>query len=311
MSKVLVLESSPEQRAGIVDALCEVPCVDVRAETGDLSSALRLLASESADVIVAGTSRIADVVALLAVARECMLEDVVVHAPAADDEATKLWLACGASHVVVGTVHELAQTVGAVAKDRASAPVPSLAKKVPVRAQAPDELGPAGPALDQASLAIRMVAKANEVRAAGEVVDLAEMLRAAFSVFRRVIPDEVEVIIESASDTPLVRCIPRDMERLALRVVLAACETMPWGGKVWLIVEPQGEAHVRLEVIDTGSGLRAPTNVGVRVAASRREPGERARLREIESLVTQQRGSLHIGRAGDGRHRLEIVFPAA
>jgi len=108
-----------------------------------------------------------------------------------------------------------------------------------------------------------------------------------------------------------VRCYPRDIERLALRVVLAACETMPWGGKVWLIVEPQGNAHVRLEVIDTGSGVRAPTNDGVKIASSRREPSERARLKEIETLVAQQRGSLHIGRGDDGRHRLEIVFPAA
>jgi signal transduction histidine kinase len=311
MSKVLVLESSPEQRAGIVDALCELPCVDVRAETGDLASALRSMVAETADVIVAGTSRRADVAALLAVARECKLEDVVIHAPAADEEATQRWLACGASHVVVGSMDELAQTVGAVAKERASAPSSAARKKVPVRTAA-DELGPAGKTLDQASLAIRMVAKAKDVLIpTGEVVDLAETLRSAFDVYRRVIPDEVDVIIESASGTPLVRCNPRDIERLALRVVLAACEAMPWGGKVWLILEPQGAAHVRLEVIDTGSGVRAPTNDGVKIAASRRVPGERARLKEIETLVTQQRGSLHLGRADDGRNRLEIVFPAA
>ena len=70
---------------------------------------------------------------------------------------------------------------------------------------------------------------------------------------------------------------------------------MPWGGQVWLILEPQGAAHVRLEVIDTGSGVRAPTNGGVKIAASRRVPGERARLKEIETLVTQQRGSLPSG----------------
>lgn len=306
MSKVLVLESSPEQRAGMVDALCEVPCVDVRANVGDLTSALRSLVAENADMIVAGTSHISDVVALLAIARECKLEDVVIHAPHADDEASKLWLACGASHVVLGSIDELAQTVGAVAKQRAEAPL-AIPRKVKVRA---DEHGAAGPALDHAAVALRMTARA-EVAAATEVVDLGTILRAAFAVYRRVIPEEVEVIIESASGTPLVRCIPRDMERLALRMVLAACEAMPWGGKVWLIVEPQGDTHVRLEVIDTGSGVRPPTNDGVKVAASHREPGERARLQEIEALVRQQRGSMYIGRADDGRHRFELVFPAA
>jgi len=307
MSKVLVLESSPEQRAGLVDALCEVPGVDVRANVGDLSSAVRSLIIERTDMIVAGTSRCEDVVALLAVARECKLEDVVIHAPRADEEASRLWLACGASHVVVGSIDELASTVGALAHERASVPEQSTTR-MPV---ATDAHGSAGPALDQAALAIRMVAQARNVKASTEVVDLAQLLRDAFAVYRRAIPDEFEVIIESAGGTPPVRCNPKEMERLALRMVLAACEDMPWGGKVWLIVEPDGEDHVLLEVIDTGIGVRRPTIDGAQVSASRRHPGARARFEEIETLVQQQHGSLFVARADDGRHTIEIKFPAA
>jgi hypothetical protein len=80
---------------------------------------------------------------------------------------------------------------------------------------------------------------------------------------------------------------------------------------VWLIVEPDGEDHVRLEVIDTGIGVRRPTIDGTRVTASRRHPGARARFEEIETLVQKQQGSLFVARADDGRHKIEIKFPAA
>jgi hypothetical protein len=307
MNKILVLESSAERRAAMVDALCELPGVEVRAQAADVRSALRAFVAERADVIVAGSSNVTDVVELLAVVRECRLEDVVIHAPHAEHDASKLWLACGASHVVVGPLSELARTVGEVARERAAAP-PASTTRIPVQT---DDHGPAGVQLDQAALAMRMLAKAHDAYPPTEIVDLAELLRDAFAVYRRVIPDEVDVIVEAAGDTPPVRCVPKDMERLALRVVLAACEAMPWGGKVWLIVEPEGASRVRLEVLDTGSGVRLPTNDGVRVAASRRDPGVRARLQEIEALVHRQHGSLLVDRAGDGRQRLEIMLPAA
>lgn len=306
MNKILVLESSAERRAAMVDALCELPGVEVRAQAADVRGALRAFVAERADVIVAGSSDVTDVVELLAVVRECRIEDVVIHAPHAEEAASKLWLACGASHVVVGPLSELARTVAQVARERATA-TPLATTRIPVHA---DEHGAAGAQIDQAALALRMVAKAHDYPPT-EIVDLAELLRDAFSVYRRVIPDEVDVIVESASDTPPVRCVPKDMERLALRVVLAACEAMPWGGKVWLIVEPEGESRVRLEVLDTGSGVRPPTHDGVRVATSRRDPGVRARLQEIEALVHRQHGSLLVDRGGDGRHRLEIMLPAA
>ncbi|MBA3817785.1 MAG: hypothetical protein H0X17_02755 [Deltaproteobacteria bacterium] len=316
MMKVLVVEESRERRDELVDALCERDQLDVRG--AGVRAALATIAEEPVDAVVAGRGLRGAAVKSLIAAAPTML--VIVMVEAAEDHA---WLDAGASHVVTAD-EELAATLQAIAYERTAEQLRgrdvSGADGPRERATTSDllltgiergarvrehfRLGRARAALHAGSqIAARLIAHARDDDPDLETVDLATQLTAMVPYLQHLLPEGVEVSVISEGDTPRVRCIAAEVERLVLNIVLDASERMPWGGTVWLIVERDGAEHVRLDVLDTGNGV-PPT-----APVSRNQ--RRLALDLSRPQIERHGGRLRSVRQTGGASSVQLVLPAA
>src|SRR6476469_6386582 len=95
MMNVLVVEESSERRAELVDAVCELPCVDVRAAAANALDTNVVLRSEYIEAVVLGALPAKERTVVLANAREI---STVVDALDTDADGVSRRLAQPARH---------------------------------------------------------------------------------------------------------------------------------------------------------------------------------------------------------------------
>ncbi len=259
MIKLLVVDARKERRAAIVDALCELRGIEVRASAADATSALGIIDTVRIDaVVVANDLPGSSIVTLIDCARRRGLTDIIVAIAKRPllPAITDYWRDLGARHLVdslpelVARLNELAvereramdrRQMGDVHLDVAAA----LERPRLMRTYAASPVG----ALAEAS-----VASSRTVHA----VPPQTTLEPVVSHLAAGVPPEVELIFEVGLDVPRVRCSAADVQQLAVLLVRDACEVLPLGGKVWLIVEREGPRQVRIEVLESSGRSRVP-----------------------------------------------------
>lgn len=243
MMNVLVVESRREQRARVVDALCELSGVEVRATADDVAAAVSALNGNAFDVIVtAGSLPYGTTAALIEAARSRGVRDVIVFGSDVD-QPREYWLDLGASRVVDTVPALIACTAGLV----------DARARFLDRSRRLDYLdvvaAPANHSLTPFATGAASVRNPQDVR-------VGELLHNTLVRFGSVISPEVRVVLECVTGLPSVRCVPRDLERLVFHLVLDACEAIPLGGTVWIVVEREDTRHVRIEVLNSSGTPR-------------------------------------------------------
>lgn len=294
MIKVLVVDPRRDRRTETVDALCELPGIEVTATATDGCHAIRQINAHAFDAVVTiGNLPDTSIGTLVAVAHTRDVRDVLVY----DADRVGLrayWLQLGA-RVVVDTLEDVTGRARELAGQRAGdmARVKLLARQLDAVAQlSAPSASPGGPA---AATATTMMTRSTRHAGTPQLVNPSLAVRGALIAAGAYIPREVDIVMRVVGSPPAVRCVPRDLEGVLLHVVLDACAAIPLGGTVWLFVEREGHDRVRIEVFDSGGTPRA-AGPGVDLA---------------RPLVERHGGSLRVIHHDSGATALQIVWPVA
>jgi hypothetical protein len=272
MIKLLVVAASHERRARIVDALCELPGVEVCATASDAAAALGIIDRGAIDALVA-TSDLpgCSIVILIDGASRRGLTDVVVAMPerrpppGSDD----CWRDLGARHMV-HTLPDLVARITDLGSERHHDNARRRAVAMQLELAAAAER-PTTVRSYVTSPAATVVARGDHHLGAPQELSPGAVLHDALVRFGNVVPPEIQLHLEIGIDVPRVRCVSADIERIALLLVRGACESLPLGGNVWLFVEREGARHVRIEVLESSGRPHTPgvDDEAIRVIAKR------------------------------------------
>lgn len=342
MMKILVVDGSHAMRAQVVDALSGLTGVVVQGAVAALSDAVRAVDACPLDGIVTGSELPdGDVLGLIAAARRRCISTVVVYGADDTDRRREAWLEAGASHVVDGQVGELTTTLFEVAQlhstegseryallGRIAAGVAHdinnylVAAEIALTyaergtvAEARTDLRDVRASFDGiARLARSLTTYARGSAPTPEDLELAPLVQRTLDCFRRVIPEDVRIVIDVAPQITTVRGVASELEQLVLNLALSTCDAMPWGGTQWWFVDREGSHAIRLEVANSPLGPPADDGNGSgTLGASNRQArkGGGLGLGIVRSIVESHGGTLRAGRALGGGTKIVVVLPAA
>lgn len=292
MRKLIVVDRSPERRADIVDALCELPGIEAAAANGDVDEAIHAIDREGIDVVVTVTDLpTAELLSLIDHARRRRGIDLVVlleEVPLLPD-LIELWQELGARHVV-GSISELAGCVAGLAGElqHGSTRHRTLVRQLALTAH--DLLATVH---GDATSSVPVVIRTRREPQAPRLASIADVLADAPRRWSYALPAEVQLAVEIGAIVPRVRCMPRDVELIAQHLVLDACEALPLGGTVWLCGERCGPSQVRLAVLESSNRPRTPG----------------AGLDIIRTLAHRNGGDVRVVDLG-GATSIEVMLPA-
>jgi two-component system cell cycle sensor histidine kinase/response regulator CckA len=128
-----------------------------------------------------------------------------------------------------------------------------------------------------ASLTHQLLAFSRKQTLQPRVLDLNTIVHGLEMMLRRVLTENVELVIESAANLGFVKADPVQMEQVLINLVVNARDAMPKGGRLTISTERQevtknfgeGESFVKagsyvtLSVADTGTGIDAATRTRI------------------------------------------------
>jgi signal transduction histidine kinase len=278
MLKLLIVDALDERRAEVIDALCELPGIEVRGAVADVTQALSIIDRVRFDVVI-GASDLpcATIVSLIDGARRRGVTDIMVLAARTPllPGMVEYWRDLGAREVI-NSVPGLIACASAVADVRQRERNQRHALGAQLAAPQPAHSSSGLTLVSTATRAAAVISAAQpQPHRTPQNVSLAEVLREAIPRWGNLIPPEVQLVLEATNDVPRVQCVARDIELLALHLVLDACSALPLGGTIWLCVEREGTAYVRIEVLDSSGRSRSPAmNTDIIDAIARRYSGE-------------------------------------
>ncbi|HSN25310.1 MAG TPA: hypothetical protein VLT45_03465 [Kofleriaceae bacterium] len=238
MLKTLVVEKRETRRADFVDAICELPGVEVCGAAGGLVDALRMLSSESIDAVLVGTLPPPELQQLTALVRNLLGRDVLAVADT-NELLARVEALLAAEHTPDAALGERAARTEALALARAG--------KVALVHR------------------LRVAQQGRSTPRGLQTLVLKDWLPAMCASFAGLMPAYVELVPIISPDTPPVRCVPEVLEHEMFDIVLDAAAKLPWGGTIWLTVELASNDTVRIDVLENGFGTR--DDVTLRTAA--------------------------------------------
>lgn len=258
MFEVLVVDEVDDRRAETVDALCELPGVEVVGQAFDAAHALSAFDAKRVDTVVAASDLAgASIVTLIDGLRRRGLSDivVVVGSRLLLPGIRQYWRDLGA-RAVVDTFADLAATVQVLAQHHRR-----QRERRPAHAADRFVTTTGTPALvTEAAIEPRsaFATYARHQPTAPPDASLGGVLHDALPRLARFAHDEIELVLEVVDGLPRVGCSAIDIERIAQHLVRDAAAAVPLGGKIWLFVERDGHRHLRLEVLDSSGTARTP-----------------------------------------------------
>jgi hypothetical protein len=228
---VLVVEPCDERRASLVDAICELRDVDVRASTSNALDSRDALSTERIDAVVFG--------------------DVLPHERAYVMSMAGSWCRFVESDDLTEMTVRLAEI--ALTRDVVAESFSTLAARAKLLAFERDA-AEAGPHALAHHLRIANRTTHRLLLRGTQTIWLQQWLPAMIGRMRSVIPEYVELVPMISADTPAVCCVPAVLEHVMLEIVLKAASKLPWGGTIWLTAERSGVDEVQVEVLENGHG---------------------------------------------------------
>ena len=254
MLQLLVVDEMDDRRAGTADALCELPGVEVCASASDTARVLTILSYTQADVVIAASDMTgSSIVALIDGVRRGGLAEVIVLVtdPVLLPGMREYWRDLGALAVVDTLPEVVAQVQALVHRQASNREIPRRVEDAMLAARVPL------PAITSSSGGTAIHVDRRPSRSA-PLVAIGDVLRDVLPHLRRLVHDEIEIVLEVGADVPRVRSTVADIERIALHLLHDAATAIPMGGKIWFVVEREGHRHVRIEVLDSSGQSRSP-----------------------------------------------------
>jgi signal transduction histidine kinase len=327
--KILIVDGSKRRRLDLVSVLGELTNIVVQGAVGDVRTAMRAVADSNPDVVVTGTLLPdGDGTHLIERIRRLERGPSVVVALDSNTQRDR-YLAAGADHCVEGE-DELKLTVAVLARTRRPAgSIPPLHTlellgrmtsavvhdfnnyigvlqvMLALLRRRPDDADLWAQA-DAAVDAIRRLDETLLEYARGGApertpVDLAAVVRDTLLVAGRLVPSNVSLAFELASDMRSVLAVRTDLEQLVLNLVINACDAMPGGGELRIAVKPVPYGAL-LEVSDSGRG-------DVPLPAKRGSTG--LGLGIVHAVVERHRGAIRFVPRPEGGTLVAVMLPRA
>ena len=157
-------------------------------------------------------------------------------------------------------------------------------------------------------------------------LELNEILTSTQRMLRRVVGDDISVILHQAPDLDVIRADPGQIEQMLINLVINARDAMPLGGTLTLetsnvfidAASARGRcrpgSYVRLTITDTGVGMDAATRARVfEPFFTTKGPakGTGLGLSMVWGSVMQSGGHIEITSHPNEGARIEIYFPRA
>ena len=157
-------------------------------------------------------------------------------------------------------------------------------------------------------------------------LDLGKVVRDGERLLRRVLNEDIAVVVRLASDPWTVRCDPAQIEQVILNLAVNARDAMPNGGKLtletanvevdesWAASFPgvRHGPHVRLSVQDTGVGMQPEVKARAFDPFFTTKPpgkGTGLGLATVHGIVKQSGGFIRVESEPGRGTRFEILFP--
>ena len=158
-------------------------------------------------------------------------------------------------------------------------------------------------------------------------LDLNETLSTTHRMVRRVVGDDISVVLHLAPDLDAIRADPGQLEQMLMNLVINARDAMPRGGTLTLETSnvsidadaaptrgPGPGSYVLLSVTDTGVGMDAATRARVFepfFTTKAPDRGTGLGLSMVWGTVMQSGGHIEIVSRPNAGSRIEIYFPRA
>ena len=151
-----------------------------------------------------------------------------------------------------------------------------------------------------------------------EVVDVNEIVGGTAGMLSRLIPEDIDVRTELASDLALVEADPRQLEQVILNLAVNARDAMPHGGRLVIRTEAgraatDGTPHVALSVVDDGCGMDRDTQLRMfEPFYTTKAPGQGTGLglATVYGIVQQSGGCIRVDSAPGRGSTFTVVLPA-
>jgi signal transduction histidine kinase len=334
--RVLVVESSHEDRRAIVDALLPLEQIAVQGAVGDVRSALRAIAQETPDIVVTGTELVdGSGIELIEAARQVPRPPrIVVVAPTATRAEWCRHLAAGADRFVErdDELDELRDVLGTLSRPptpaedelrlvgRLAAGVThdlnnylgALSVTLAMLERQPDDtslIEEAREAADHmARLTSSMLQYVRGEQPPLQPVDLCAVVRRTLRMLARSIRPEVIVRLDLSEKARPVNGAVAELEQLVLNLVVNALDAMPEGGELRIRVEQTAASSVFLEVTNDGHPIAVPIDSET---VRSTKPGRRAGLGLgiVQRVVARHSGAVHLAPRTPGGTIATVFLP--
>ncbi|HEY7793066.1 MAG TPA: PAS domain S-box protein [Gaiellaceae bacterium] len=126
-------------------------------------------------------------------------------------------------------------------------------------------------------------------------LDLNVVLADVTGLLRRLVEDQVELVVRPAPGLAAVRADPGQMEQVILNLVVNARDALPAGGRVTIETRNTDDGCVELVVADTGAGMDAATQAQIfEPFFTTREQGVGLGLASVYGIVHQSGGTVGV-----------------
>jgi len=337
--KVLIVDGSKDRRRDLTMALADLSNIVIQGAVPDVRSALAALAETTPDVVLTDvTLPDGDGTYLLDRMRGLQRTPaVIVLANRANDEQRSHYLAAGAdsyldsgdiasvraavlglaaTRVALGTIPPTESqrllgriTAGVVHDFNNYLHVADVALDMVQRqgSASPDLLASARGALDAMQrLNATLLTYARGGIPKTSPLDLGLVVNETLALARRVIAQTITIDVRIAENIRPVLGVKAELEQVILNLVINACDSMPRGGRIEILVKQCTSQAVMLEVSDTGSGIPPE---GTIVSSKPGRQGVGLGLSIVRTVVARQGGALRIVDRQGGGTTVAVMLP--